>query len=132
MSAAQSERSLHMSTLVELSLNSFVRRTHHTSELKELLASTGAKLSRSGRSRNWLLKVSQAQTKALITLLRQSDQESWSWIAKLLEENKLACTYEELLVIVNARPSITVTELMSKTDCTLKDARQILDQMEWG
>jgi len=112
-------------------LNSFIRRTDHTHTLKALIATTGAKLSRKGRSRNWLLELSQQQSIELISLITQSKHESWYWLVKKLDEQKQSYSFDELLSLAQRQPSLTVTQLMSLSDCTLADARKVIDKLEW-
>jgi len=117
--------------LVEITLNSFVRRTKCSNDFKKIIHASGAKLTRKGRSRHWTLQIGQPLVLDLISLIYQSNENSWYWVAKLLEGNRAALSLEELLLIAKKEPSITVNELMSKTDCTLGDARKVLDQLEW-
>jgi len=112
-------------------LNSFIRRTDHTHTLKAMIATTGAKLSRKGRSRNWLLELSQQQSIELISLITQSKHESWYWLVKKLDEQKQSYSFDELLSLAQRQPSLTVTQLMSLSDCTLADARKVIDKLEW-
>ena len=65
-------------------------------------------------------------------LIHQSNQESWYWVAKKLAQERQTFSNDELLAVVKDKPAMTVTELMSKTDCTLSEARKVLDQHEWS
>lgn len=47
--------------LVSITLNGFVKRTLNTEVLKVAIKSTGATLTRKGRSKNWLLQANDEQ-----------------------------------------------------------------------
>jgi hypothetical protein len=115
-----------------LQLNSFVRRSRNTDTLKALIIECGADLSRKGRSRNWRLTISLIQSKILVGQIYQSDEPSWLWLAKLLSELKGSYDQSMLVEIARSSPSISVSELISKTDCSASDARQALDTVEWS
>lgn len=117
---------------IQLPLNSFVRRTQHTYELKALITSTGGKLTRKGRSRNWQLILPRENKKTLIDKIYQADEKSWLWVAKLLAQEKVSYEKEDLLEILKNSPSMTITELMSLTNCTASEARKALDNQEWS
>jgi len=112
-------------------LNSFIRRTDNTHALKILISSTGAKLSRKGRSRHWLLEVNRQQSIELISLISQSKHESWYWLVKKLDEQKHNYSFDELLSLAKSQSSLTVTQLMLMSDCTLAEARKVIDLLEW-
>lgn len=114
-----------------LILNSFVRRTENTTDLKALIKATGANVSRKGRSRNWLLLATQAQQQQIIEQLNQTEQISWLWLGKLLIENRPPVTVADLLAIIKSNPAITVKQLMGLTDCTIGEARIALDEAEF-
>jgi len=112
-------------------LNSFVRKTSNSDALKKLIKSTGAQLLRKGRSRNWLLQVDTQQVLLIIELIHQSGEEGWFWVAKKISENSEHLSHDELLEFARGNPDMTVTKLMSATDCKLLEARKIIDQLEW-
>jgi len=120
-----------MNTTECFTLNSLVRRTQQTKVLKEKIRSTGASLSRSGRSRNWQLTASTQQVQNILKLIRESSEESWLWLAKTLKENKKPFSEKALLDYAKQHPNTTVNELMAISDCTLIQARKILDELEW-
>jgi len=120
-----------MTTSERYTLNSLVRRTQHTNTLKEKIRSTGAKLSRLGRSRNWCLMASTEQVQAILKLIRGSSEESWLWLAKTLKDNKQPFSEHALFDYAKLHPTTTVNELMAISDCTLLQARKILDDIEW-
>ena len=120
-----------MTGLVQVTLNSFVRKTQNSDVLKIQLRSTGAQLTRNGRSRNWMLKANHQQILDIIQLVNLSGEDSWLWLVKKLSEHKRQLSHEELLKLARQNPKITVTELMSVSDCKLVEARKVLDQLEW-
>ncbi len=117
--------------LVNITLNGFVRRTLNTESLKVSIKSTGAKLSRKGRSRNWLLQANNEQVQRIIKLISQSGEDSWRWLTKRLIEERPKLNHDELRNIAIQNPSMTISQLTSLTDCTLLDARIVLDEIEW-
>ena len=120
-----------MTELVHILLNGFVRKTDNSGALKTQIRSTGAKLSRKGRSSKWQLQASNEQIFQIVKLIEQSGENSWLWLAKKLNENRPQLNHSELLVIARRNPALTVTKLISLTDCTLADARKVLDEIEW-
>jgi hypothetical protein len=112
-------------------LNSLIRRVQNADSFKILVKSVGAKLVRKGRSRNWLLFITQEQIPKLIDEIHLSREQSWYWVAKLLAQKRQALTETEILALARIQSSITVNELMAKTDCTLSEARKVIDQLEW-
>jgi len=117
--------------LVNITLNGFVRRTLNTESLKVGIKSTGAKLSRKGRSRNWLLQADVEQVQQIIKLISQSGEDSWRWLTKKLIDERPKLNHDELRNIAIQNPSMTVAQLTSLTDCTHLDARIVLDNIEW-
>ena len=120
-----------MTELVHILLNGFVRKTTHSDALKAKIRSTGAKLARKGRSSKWLLHASNEQILDIIRLIEQSGEISWFWLAKKLNETRPQLNHHELLQIARRDPSLTVTKLMTLTDCSIADARKVLDEIEW-
>ncbi len=120
-----------MTTLVNITLNGFVKRTLNTESLKAGIKSTGATLSRKGRSRNWLLQADDEQVRHIISLISQSGENSWRWLTKKLIEERPKLNLDELRNIAIQNPSMTVAQLTSLTDCSHLDARVVLDKIEW-
>lgn len=120
-----------MSDCIDIPLNSFVRKTDKADALKQLIRSTGATLSRKGRSRNWLLQADTQQLLVIVELIHQSGEEAWFWLPKKITMSKPSLSHVELLEFARSHAGITVTELMSKTDCKLREARAVIDQLEW-
>jgi hypothetical protein len=122
---------LNMNTHIEITLNSLVRRTKHTDQLKALLKKNGGKLTRKGRSRNWKLELSYQDKKTVVNELYNSDEPSLLWIAKLLAQQEKTHSHEQLVTIARQAPAITVNQLVAETNCSLAEARKALDELEW-
>ncbi len=120
-----------MTMLENIALNGFVKRTLNTESLKVGIKSTGAKLTRKGRSRNWLLQADNEQIQQIITLISQSGENSWHWITKHVFKERPKLNRDELRTIAIQNPSMTVAQLTSLTDCSFLDARIVLDEIEW-
>ncbi len=117
--------------LVSITLNGFVRRTQNSHVLKAAVKSTGATLTRKGRSRNWILQADSQQIPQIINLISDADEDSWLWVAKKLCEYKPKLNRDELRKIAKQDSAMTVAQLTLLTDCTLIDARTVLDEIEW-
>lgn len=122
---------LNSGVLNTIVLNAFVRKSDNSDALKALIRSTGATLSRKGRSRNWLLQANNEQILLIIRLIHEVGEDSWVWLTKRLNDTRAQLSHDELLVMARRKPTITVTELISLTDCSLAEARKVLDQIEW-
>lgn len=120
-----------MATLVKITLNGFVKRTLNTERLKEGIKLTGAVLSRKGRSRNWQLQADQNQIREISTLIYQSEEDSWLWLAKKINDEKPQLSQDELRIIIKRNPTMPVSQIVSLTDCSLADVRKVLDEVEW-
>ena len=120
-----------MATLVNITLNGFVRRTLSTEALKQGIRATGATLSRKGRSRNWHLLADHDQIRKISTLIYQSEENSWLWVAKKMNDDKPPLSWSELRTIVKGNPTMSVSQIVSLTGCSLSDARKVLDEVEW-
>jgi hypothetical protein len=120
-----------MSEVISITLNSFVRKTSNSAALKQLINSTGAKLMRKGRSRNWQIHAETQQLLLIIKLSHQSGEEDWFWVPKKISDNKSHLSHAELLEFARLNSSMTVTKLMAATDCKLLEARKVIDQLEW-
>jgi len=88
-------------------------------------------LNRIGRSRNWQLKGTTDQLELVINDIAKIDEASWQWLIKKLSSHIEYSTHESLLALAKRNPNITVNELMTKANCTLAQARQIIDELEW-
>lgn len=98
--------------------------------LKAHIRQLGCDLSRIGRSRNWQLKANFAQLQSIIDFIKQEDEESWAWLAKLLKKEYQHLTHDNLLAFASRIENITITALIAQTDCTLAQARKVLDELE--
>ncbi len=117
--------------VVNIILNGFVKRTLNTDALKVAIKSTGATLNRKGRSRNWILQADREQIQQIIKFMSQSGENSWLWVNKKISEERPKLTRDELRNIAKRDPPMTITQLTELTDCTLIDARTVLDEIEW-
>lgn len=113
-----------------INLPAFVRRTMKAYVLKAHIRQLGCDLSRIGRSRNWQLKANFSQIQALVILIEQEQEESWLWLGKLLKREYQQSSHEQLLALATRLDNVTVTALMAQTDCTLAQARKVLDEVE--
>jgi len=99
--------------------------------LKAHIRSVGCELHRVGRSRNWKLMADKGQLKKIIDIVEQSEEESWQWLAKYLRKHQEAYTMDELMFIAKQNSGISVNQLMSLTDCTIAQARKVIDELEF-
>lgn len=113
-------------------LPSFLRRVMKAYALKSLIRSQGCELSRIGRSRNWQLKATFEQLEQTISQIEASEESSWQWLAKHLLKQRTNLGFDVLLSIAKKKSDITVSELMARTDCTIAEARQVIDIIEFG
>ena len=112
-------------------LPSFLRRVHKAYALKAKIRSVGCQLNRIGRSRNWRLEASSQQLNDVRLMIESSGEDSWLWLSKKLKQENDKLTHDTILAIAHMNPGITVNELIAKTDCTVSEARQIIDELEW-
>ena len=119
-----------METINTIKLPSLLRRTVKTDILKAFIRQLGCDLSRIGRSRNWQLKANFSQIQAIVTFIEQEQEESWLWLGKLLKREYQHLSHENLLALASRLDNMTVTALMALTDCTLAQARKVLDELE--
>jgi len=118
--------------MIEIPLNSFVRRTQDHKQLKALVLGTGALLKRKGRSRNWILKADWSQISEILTNVQLAEEPSWQWFINELQKHKPQLSVNELVELIKLQPLITLNQLIAKTDCTLAQAREAIDIVEWG
>ncbi len=111
-------------------LPSFLRRSLKAYALKALIRSTGAELTRIGRSRNWRLITTQKQLTKIINALEENEELSWQWLVPLLRKYKAQLSHQELVTLIKLKPDTTLNELLAKTDCTINQARKALDEVE--
>lgn len=118
-------------TMLDIQLNSFVRCIEKANELKAQIKSSGAKLSRKGRSRNWRLQGTWLQFETIIQQAQLTEEPSWQWVIELLKSHQPKPQMTDLVEIVKNNPNITQQQLISQTDCTLVEARKAFDVVEW-
>ncbi len=115
-----------------ITLPSLLRRVINSNKLKTLVRTQGGELKRIGRSRNWQLKATFEQLEIIITAIEQSDESTWQWLAPHLAKQRKNLSFDMLLAIATDKPNITVSELMMRTDCTIVEARKVIDTLEFG
>lgn len=98
--------------------------------LKTHIRQQGCELHRIGRSRNWQLKANFTQIQAIIAFIDLSGEPSWLWLTKLLRSKHQHLSHAELLRIASTLEEVTVSALTSRTDCTIAQARQVIDELE--
>ena len=114
-----------------ITLPSFLRRVLKAYALKAQIRELGCELNRIGRSRNWQLKASFEQIEGIIELIEVSEEPSWQWLAKHLRAQHQDLSHDMLISIAKKTSGITVTQLMARTDCTIAEARKVIDELEW-
>ena len=119
-----------MSKTVIINLPSFLRRVMNAYVLKAHIRESGCQLYRIGRSRNWQIKIELHIISELIGIIEQVNEPSWQWVIKQLRQKNNLLTHGELVDIVNRNTGITLNLLINKTDCTLAQARKVIDELE--
>lgn len=119
-----------MQKTYEISLPSFIRRIKEASVLKAQILSFGCKLQRKGRSRNWLLIGNFEQLENITSYINSSNETSWLWVATRISSLKKNLSFDELTEIAKKQPNITITQFIKQTDCTVAEARRVLDELE--
>lgn len=99
-------------------------------ELKAHIRQQGCELQRIGRSRNWQLKANFEQLQAIITFIDLSNESSWLWLSKLLRSEYKHLTHDELIRIASRLEDLTINSLIARSDCTIAEARAIIDELE--
>ena len=115
-----------------ITLPSFLRRVLKAYALKSLIRAQGCELNRIGRSRNWQLKATFEQLEQTVYLIQQSEEVSWQWVAVHISKQRKNLGLDMLLAIAQKKPGITISELMQRTDCTIAEARKVIDILEFG
>ncbi|WP_259338002.1 ribosome recycling factor family protein [Colwellia sp. RSH04] len=113
-----------------INLPSFLRRSLKAYALKAHIRELGCELQRIGRSRNWFLKANFEQIQGVITFIEDQGEPSWQWLAKLLRAQYCQLSHSALLLIAKRIPQVTVAKLVTQTDCTLAQARSVIDELE--
>ena len=116
---------------ITIVLPSFLRRVMKAYALKAKMRAIGCQLNRIGRSRNWRLIATAEQINQVVHFIESEGEDSWLWLAKKLRQENDKLSHEHLLFIAKKNDNITVNELMSLTDCTVAEARKVIDELEW-
>ena len=119
-----------MEIINTINLPSFLRRTMKAYAIKVKIREEGCELNRIGRSRNWQLKANTSQIQSIVSFIEQEEESSWLWLAKLLRQQFQHLSHEALVSLANRQKTITVTNLMAQTDCTIAQARKVIDELE--
>jgi len=98
--------------------------------LKAHIREQGCELHRIGRSRNWQLKANFTQLQTIISFIDLSGEPSWLWLTKLLRSQHQHLSHAELLRIATTLEEVTLSAIVARTDCTIAQARQIIDELE--
>ena len=113
-----------------INLPSFVRRSNKAQPLKLYIRQQGCQLSRIGRSRNWQLKANFTQLQAIVRFIENENEVSWLWLEKRLKKEYQHLNHEDLVKLAKRLSTLTISALMAQTDCTLAQARKVLDELE--
>jgi hypothetical protein len=113
-----------------ITLPSFLRRTLKAYALKAYIRQQGCELKRIGRSRNWLLIANFDQLQDIIAFIDLSGEPSWLWLTKLLRSEYQHLSHDELLRIASKMNKVTISALIARSDCTIAQARQVIDELE--
>lgn len=120
-----------MSDIIVVNLPSFLRKALKAYALKSLIREHKVELYRIGRSRNWQMKATPEQLLDITSAIEESNEASWQWLVKHLRNQRQNFTHEALVSIAKKNSGITVNELVAKTDCTVAEARIVIDELEW-
>lgn len=118
----------HTSSLQPIPIRALIRRTKQSNELKALIRDCGATLTRKGRSSNWLLLADKIQLRHILAEIERAEHISWQWLAKLIRQQDHQYSHQELLTVVQQNPALTLKQLVTMTDCTLIEARKVMDE----
>ena len=113
-----------------ITLPSFLRKTLKAYALKAKIRELECGLQRIGRSRNWQLKANFEQIQDIISFVNESNEPSWQWLSTLLARQYTHLSHDSLIDVANKLPSITVSSIMARTDCTIAQARKVMDELE--
>ena len=119
-----------MDKINTITLPSFLRRTMKAYALKAHIRQQGCELNRIGRSRNWLLKANFDQLQSIIAFIELTGEPSWMWLTKLLRSEYQYLSHDELLRIASTIEKVTLSTLIARSDCTIAQARQVIDELE--
>lgn len=119
-----------MSKLFKITLSSFLRRVIKAYALKTEIRAMGCTLQRKGRSRHWVLSATFEQLEQVVKAIIASEEPTWQWVAKYISEQKQNLSHSELLNIAKSKSGISINQLMARTDCTIVEARLVIDELE--
>lgn len=119
-----------MEIINSIKLTSFVRRTKKSFAVKAYIRQQGCQLSRIGRSRNWQLKATSTQLQSIVSFIEHENEVSWLWLAKRLKKEYRHLSHEDIITLASNLNTLTIAALMAQTDCTLAQARKVLDELE--
>ncbi|GAA6205303.1 MULTISPECIES: ribosome recycling factor family protein [Thalassotalea] len=122
----------HQTKTTTITLPSFLRRVMKAYAIKAIIREAGCELARIGRSRNWRLTATPEEIHQVISLIESQGEDSWLWVAKKLKQDGQQFSHRLLVDIAKKNTGITVNELMAKTDCTVIQARKVIDEIEWS
>jgi hypothetical protein len=113
-----------------ITLPSFLRKSLKAYALKAKIRELGCELQRIGRSRNWQLKANFEQLQEIIVFVNESNEPSWAWLSSLLSRQHTHLSHENLIEVANHLSTVTVSSIMARTDCTIAQARKVIDELE--
>ena len=114
------------STIISITLNNFIHRIESKATIITIANIHACSLKRIRRSKNWALTGTHSQLVKISQTLRQ---QQILWIAETIDKI-LPKPMVNLTLIVKTNPAITVNQLMSKTGCSLVEARSAIDTAE--
>ncbi|MEF1290281.1 ribosome recycling factor family protein [Vibrio sp. M260118] len=112
--------------MISVPLNSFVHRVPDKSIVLSLASENGCQLKRVRRSRNWQLNGEEQQLRILAT---QLDLDAHRWIVEAIDK-ALPKPIVNLADLLAHTPNMTVNQLVAESGCSLKEARQAIDEFE--
>ncbi|KGY12554.1 hypothetical protein NM22_10285 [Vibrio tubiashii] len=112
--------------MISVPLNSFVHRVPDKSIVLSLAIENGCQLKRIRRSRNWQLIGEEQQLRAFMTRL---DLDAHRWIVDAIDK-ALPKPIINLADLLTQTPNMTLNQLVAKSGCSLKEARQAIDEFE--
>ncbi len=95
-----------------------------------MIREQGCILARQGRSRNWLLTANTEQLQAIVSFIEDKNEASWLWLAKHLRKEYQQLSHGCLITLAKRQRINTVSNLMAVTDCTIAQARKVIDELE--
>lgn len=98
--------------------------------LKAEIRKLGCTLQRKGRSRHWILSATFEQLEQVVEFVSTSEEPTWQWVAKYISEQKKNLSHHELFNIAKKQSGISINQLMARTDCTIAEARLVIDELE--